>query len=286
MSLRESAEKAARRKDWIDLRATIDCVSDYNEGESVLFAVLEQEFTEGYGEDRKVLGPNETPQELIDLALEKFSATDGVRRHGSWTHALSHFTKLLWKRGLMGWVACLNNQAFGNAEKGWEGDRAYSCCDRLVQDVVRYGRYDMNPLELGLTPERIRQVASEYSVDVTTRILAMPFASQEAADVWEAQWCLADPAKRCRKWDQEAQENLASGLVAQKHIEVLRQAGHDVSQYEQVALKLCGDEIVRLETKLQAAQQDWQRERAEAGLKIVQEELAKLTSGEISRLLA
>jgi len=200
MEIWDRVKAVALAKDWQGMREVIESVHDHHDMDNALSNILCVNFTEGYDEKEKIVAKNEIPMELIDLALERFSQFDSKRNHDSWTHSLSHFTNGLWKRGLMQWVKRFNEQAFGNAEKGWGFEHAYGCCDRLVVDIVGHGTFATNPRELGITDERVDKVTNEYNKRQTSMVKAMPFASQKDADIWTARWKLADMTNP-KSWD-------------------------------------------------------------------------------------
>lgn len=218
---------------WAALRDFINSVENHNDLRSLLNAILLVRFSDGYGKDAKDLGPNKTPPNLIDLALEKFSAADIKWNHPVWTHSLSSLTRYLWERGLHQWIKRFNEQAFGNAEKGWGFERAYDCCDRLVVDVTKYGNWDTDPATIGLTSERIQKIADQYNQFYVARAGALPFASAVAADIWKAKWYLSDPARILRR----LKRSEISDFVAEQ-MGVLAKAGEDTSQYTGLAERL------------------------------------------------
>jgi hypothetical protein len=146
----------------------IQSVTDYHEGEAYVAAILAAETA---------------PQTLVDAGLEMFVSTRENRyeKHGYWVHSLSHFTELIWKRRLTGWIQRLNLIAFTGAVE-LDDD---NCSDRLVNDFGKYAGWNDNPADFHLTPELIGWMRWEYAKYAKKRIEAGVFPSEEAFIAWQ-----------------------------------------------------------------------------------------------------
>jgi hypothetical protein len=234
-ALVERAEQSVKDEDWNSLREVIAAADDCSCCELIIEVVLPPRYdtskkSDCFDGEAVLVDGNKVPSDLIDLALDKFSATDNRMSHDGWTHSLSHFTRRLWAYGYLDWIKRFNEQAFGNAEEGWGFDRAYSCCDRLVVDVAEYGGWDTDPAAIGLTKERIQKVADQYNLYYFARVCALPFASAVAADIWKAKWYLSDSARISRHMHSS---EIIDFFVAEQ-IDVLVKAGEDISLYAEV----------------------------------------------------
>lgn len=254
MELWDQIRKTALDHDWDALRQIIESGrNDHHKAENIASVILVKEFVVGWGEERRVLGNNETPMELVNLALEVFAECDRKYCHPSWTHSLSHFTELLWPRGLMDWVKRFNEQAFGNAEKGWGWGEAFSCCDRLVGDVARYGNWATNPVELGITPERVDKAMDECLL--AHHVKSLPFASERDEKVSLNSWILDHPtgtrfAGGGRATLSLGEDHSISWERVDKALAELTELGEDVSRWSDLK-----PEIVRLTIAA------WEKER-------------------------
>jgi len=95
-----------------------------------------------------VLKADKSTSELIDAALEGFLATRQHRNpeHGYWVHSLSHFTNVLWERGLTDWIKKFNEVAFRGAIELYDPN----CSSRLVGDFAYYAKWDDDPVDFHL----------------------------------------------------------------------------------------------------------------------------------------
>lgn len=259
LSIFDNIDALVLNKNWEGLKSLISKLPQMrfavNETENAVTALLSKKM----GDDESVHDNNEIPNEIIDFALETFASTDSDEwgpDHNNWTHSYSHFSgRKLWKLGMLDWVKRLHNQAFANAEKIRRGSHAWECTERLLGDILEYGSFDTNPADFGATPDRIKTICkdNEYAANTMARLLAMPFATQQEADLWEANYCLADPVKRLGEFNYEAQTRVVNFEAFAKHVETLRKTGVDVSGFEDLAKKLAEETLVKLRSKLENA---------------------------------
>ncbi|MEI6297085.1 MAG: hypothetical protein WCO84_05610 [bacterium] len=261
MNIFEAVREVMDKYGWVGLTKMIEDFDNYDPIVCFLSVFLS-------GKKKKT-----SFSELFDLALERFCKMDNYREHEKWTYALCHFTKGLWKWGMMDWVKRLNNQALENAEKTGK----FNHCDRLLKDLLWYGNFATNPAELGMTEKYIGLInKGNIHQFILDKISALPFASQELADIWEANWHLTDPMKRCRKSVCDAQETLISAEMVEKYVEVLRKAGQDVRRFEGLSEKLCKDELAKFEIISGGELMVWKRARVNAAIKFSRDQLKKL----------
>lgn len=248
MGVYKQAQELILSKDWDALREMLDNTYDHNRCESIVAKLLEEKFTSGWGEDKKVLGTNEAPQELIDYALETFCRCDSKWDHGGWTHSLSHFTDKIWKRGLMGWVKRLNEQAFGNAENGYygyNGQDPFSCCDRLVGDICEYGAYDLNPSDLAITPERLARFNnSDLYIEVAQKL---PFDSDRSKRVFIAKKVLED----CSSYDIQVCDGKVDFGRVDRFLTELEELNEPTDDYVSLKLRLIDENITDMERRIE-----------------------------------
>ncbi|MFZ6014741.1 MAG: hypothetical protein ACOYUZ_00060 [Patescibacteria group bacterium] len=255
---REQLESLIQSGDMDQAMELVRKMSDYNEGESFVFAVLK---------DDKV-----TP-ELVDAVLEAFIGTRpnyaGSPRfgggHGGWVHSLSHFTEILWEKRLDHWIKRLNGVAFGGAVV--LGDP--NCCDRLVGDFGHFAKFDDHPADFALTPENLRWMDWEYSSYAKARIEAGKFESEAAF----LQWKLKRPEMQMA-FDYDAQLKLVNVDGIKGMLKKLQELGADVSEFDGLLKDLLTKQLAKLEADLPKAEQDWKRERIDKGLEKTRAALA------------
>ncbi|MFA6301459.1 MAG: hypothetical protein WC609_03905 [Candidatus Paceibacterota bacterium] len=220
---------------------------NYHESEEFVFVVLREE---------------KSMPDLVEAALEAFLGTRENRheQHGYWVHSLSHFTHILWKRRMDGWIKRFNRVSFMGANEL----RDPNCSDRLVDDFVRYAKFDDEPADFHLTAENLR-----WMKKIPARIKTHRFDTEKEFLLWK----LRQPAPLC--WDNDAQTELVDLSEFQNNIEQLQKLGADISEFNETKMDLLAKQLSKLESELPSAQ-DRKRERLEKGIQKTREALSKI----------
>lgn len=184
-----------------------------------------------------VLGEEKSPPELVEAVLDTFlhARQNCAPQHGFWVHSLSHFTKILWERRMIGWIKKFNEVAFKGANE--LGDR--NCSHRLVDDFVNYAKFADDPADFGLAPENFIWIKDEYSKE---RIKASPFKSEEALIRWELQ----QPANQFT-FNHYLRVHIANIEKVRFLIRRLQELGSDTSEFSDLEKDLLNKQLKELE---------------------------------------
>lgn len=214
-------------------------VTDYHDAEEVV---------------RLVLGDQEREVALLDLALETFLASRQNRQpeHGYWVHSLSHFTKALWERRLVDWIARLNEVAFQGALV--LGDT--NCSERLIGDFADHAAWADDPVAFHLSEANLRWATSDWLRSTRKRLAASPFVSEEAY----LRWRIANP-DQWSGWHNEAQRELPRFEELEAMLTRLGELGVDTAELGPVKRSIVEQTIATLEAELRGTTADWLQER-------------------------
>lgn len=257
MSKRENLTEMIQAGKVDDALTLINSEKDYHEGESIVLAVLRCE---------------ESTQELIDAVFEMFLNTRENRfeQHGYWVHSLSHFTKILWKKGMIDWIKKFNEVAFRGAFELNDDN----CSDRLVRDFVKFANWDDDPATYGLTPDSLSWVNSDSDRmrGVMSRINASPFESEEEYLRWTMR-----QSDTLTAFDFNAQMDLVNSKDIRYIIQQLKDLGADTAEYDALEKELLTKQLSDLTTQSTDDVPDWKVERIQKAIQITKDALAEMS---------
>lgn len=126
-----------------------------------------------------VLREEKSSPALLESALQAFIESERLENNASWIHALSHFSKQLWERGLHDWIRRFNSIAFSGTNTGY-AER--TCASRLVTDFAMYAAWNQDPAEFAITKENLGKWMHECHAK--KRALAGRFQTEAAFLIW------------------------------------------------------------------------------------------------------
>jgi len=102
---------------------------------------------------RIILSERNTDPDVVGKALKMFSTLNINKSFDmeDWVCALSNFSHLLWKFRLDEWTKKLYEIALKDAREASGNDFAMS----LVNDFLQYSKFGDNPMDYGITPEKL-----------------------------------------------------------------------------------------------------------------------------------
>lgn len=203
---------------------------------------------------RVVLEDEKSTPELIEAALEGFLATRQHRKpeHGYWVHSLSHFTHVLWEKGLTDWVKKFNDAAFRGAIELDDSN----CSARLVYDYTNRAKWDDNPADFHL--DLVEQVPWEdWEQEGLTKEIEQikmgKFASEEQFLTYKF-----DRVKDNPGYDYHVHLQLVSIEELKTIIDRMQAIGMDVSEVIETTKSIIAAQIQTVESKKASTDaKDW-----------------------------
>lgn len=166
-----------------------------------------------------VLREEKSSPALLDNALQAFIDSERLENNASWIHALSHFSKHLWERGLHDWIRRFNSIAFSGTNTGYA---EHTCADRLVKDFAQYAAWNQDPADFEITEKNIGKWMHECHAK--RRAFAGRFQTEEAFLIFQIR--NLDRSSSDWRTEREAIET-ARGMIAR-----LVEFGVDVSEFQ------------------------------------------------------
>jgi hypothetical protein len=124
------------------------------------------------------------PVRLLKLSLRRFIQLLPHSRD-LWVHSYSHFSRLLWKKRLIGWIMRLNRVAL---QAVTEAGSAY-CAERLVWDFAVHARWSDDPAQFSLNELVVEKldwsVMPKFVKYVRLRLRNAPFTSESSFVRWQ-----------------------------------------------------------------------------------------------------
>ncbi len=214
-----------------------------------------------------ILGHEDSPHELIDRILEIFcnSRINQTPQHGKWIESFCHFSRELWKRRLVHWIAYCYKLSLGGANELFN----FHGCHRIVSDFVLYSNWDDDPAMFHLQPKNLIWMQWKNHSYAKARIDAGLFKSEEDF----LRWKIKRP-EIYRRYNFDLNMllidlNNSSGIK-----EKLQKMGVDVGEFTAFEKQLLTEQLETLDAKLYKNKDVRRRREFEREIKRTLDELS------------
>lgn len=209
-------------------------------------------------------------QTEINEVLEGFLATRINRcyEHGYWVHGLSHFTEILWNRGMYDWVKRFYLIAFTGANELGDSD----CCDRLVGNFMDNAGWNTNPADFHITSATTTWLDPKYYSFDIAYIAVAPFESEAAFLIWK----LGRP-ETYKSFNSNAQMDMVPVDKIKAMLDRLHELGANTSEFENSLQQRLDKQSGELELELTKTNlPGWKIERLQKAIDITHSALDQL----------